>query len=80
MKFVIEKERFSTVVGKSDSLSRDKSPLEVIKPRYFKSKITLGVRYTPCDREGLIFNSLYSAINGNETFMWIPTRDWGFEH
>ena len=59
IKFVVENERFSMIVGKKAIFYFffyffcDKSPLEVVRVRHFNSKIVLGVRYTPCDHEGL---------------------------
>ena len=41
----------------------DKSPLEDVKV-HFKSKIALGVQYTPCDHEGL------NAFFSNLFFSW----------
>lgn len=54
IKFVVEKERFSTVVEEGDffyCFVRDESPLEVA--RRLNSKIALGVRYTSRDHGGL---------------------------
>ena len=86
IKFVVESEQFSMVVGKDRNLKknyyffRDKSPLEGVKVRNFKSKIALGVQYTPCDHEGLTSRTecflLYLSILRLRLEWLIQSRDF----
>ena len=66
IKFVVENERF---FKKNLLFFCDKSPLEDVKVRDFKSKIALGVQYTPCDHEGLSYKVIWLPKKRNRTLL-----------